>query len=132
VYSDIFPNTKIKYGEASANLWALEGQEEKSYLATSPTASATGMGCNILIIDDLIKNDMEAYNELTLDKHWAWFTNTMLSRLEGNDWLVIVIQTRWSENDLSGRLLQSEYKDLVKQITLTMVQEDGSVCYVMK
>ena len=127
VYSDIFPNTKIKYGEARANLWALEGQEEKSFLATSPTASATGMGCKILIIDDLIKNDMEAYNELVLEKHWAWFTNTMLSRLEGNHWLVIVIQTRWSENDLSGRLLQSEYKDLVKQITLTMVQEDGSM-----
>ena len=105
IYNDIFPNTKIKYGEARANIWALEGQEEKSFLATSPTASATGMGCRILIIDDLIKNDMEAYNELVLDKHWSWFTNTMLSRLEGNDWLVIVIQTRWSENDLSGILL---------------------------
>lgn len=127
VYSDIFPNTKIKYGEASAKLWALEGQEEKSYLATSPTGTSTGLGGNYVIIDDLIKNDMEAYNELTLEKHWSWFTNTILSRLEGNDWKVIIVMTRWSENDLAGKLLQSEYKDLVKQISFPVVKEDGSM-----
>ncbi len=127
IYSDVFPNTKIKYGEASAKLWALEGQEEKSYLATSPTGTSIGLGADIVIIDDLIKNDMEAYNELVLEKHWSWFTNTILSRLEGNDWLVIIVMTRWSENDLAGRLLQSEYKDLVKQITFPVIQEDGSM-----
>lgn len=127
IYSDIFPNTKIKYGEASAKLWALEGQEEKSYLATSPTGTSTGLGGKYVIIDDLIKNDMEAYNELVLEKHWSWLTNTILSRLEGNDWKVIVVMTRWSENDLAGRLLQSEYKDLVKQITFPVIQEDGSM-----
>lgn len=127
IYSDIFPNTKIKYGEASAKLWALEGQEEKSYLATSPTGTSTGLGADIVIIDDLIKNDMEAYNELTLEKHWSWFTNTILSRLEGNNWKVIVVMTRWSENDLAGRLLQSEYKDLVKTISFPVVREDGSM-----
>ena len=127
VYSDIFPNTKIKYGEASAKLWALEGQDEKSYLATSPTGTSTGLGADIVIIDDLIKNDMEAYNELTLEKHWSWLTNTILSRLEGNDWKIIVVMTRWSENDLAGRLLQSEYKELIKQISFPVVQEDGSM-----
>lgn len=127
VYSDIFPNTKIKYGEARANLWALEGQDEKSYLATSPTGTSTGLGADIVIIDDLIKNAEEAYNELTLEKHWSWFTNTILSRLEGNDWKVIIVMTRWSENDLAGRLLQSEYKDLVKTISFPVVQEDGSM-----
>jgi len=127
VYSDIFPNTKIKYGEASAKLWALEGQEEKSYLATSPTGTSTGLGADIVIIDDLIKNAEEAYNELTLEKHWSWFTNTILSRLEGNDWKVIIVMTRWSEKDLAGRLLQSEYKNLVKQISFPVVQEDGSM-----
>ena len=127
VYSDIFPNTKIKYGEASAKLWALEGQDEKSYLATSPTGTSTGLGADIVIIDDLIKNDMEAYNELVLDKHWSWLTNTILSRLEGNDWKIIVVMTRWSENDLAGRLLQSEYKELIKQISFPVVKEDGSM-----
>lgn len=54
VYNDIFPNTKIKYGEASVSKWALDGSEQTNYLATSPKGTATGFGCNIMIIDDLI------------------------------------------------------------------------------
>ena len=42
VYNDIFPNTKIKYGEASSSKWALEGSGQANYLATSPTGTATG------------------------------------------------------------------------------------------
>lgn len=44
-YSDIFPNTKIKYGESSANKWALEGSGQANYLATSPTGTATRFWC---------------------------------------------------------------------------------------
>ena len=42
VYNDIFPNTKIKYGEASSSKWALERSGQANYLATSPTGTATG------------------------------------------------------------------------------------------
>lgn len=125
VYSDVFPNTKIKYGEASASLWALEGNSEKNYLATSPTGTATGFGADILIIDDLIKNESEAYNSDVLDKHWSWFTNTMLQRLEGDSWKVIIIMTRWAEGDLAGRVLANY--DNVKLIKYKAVQEDGSM-----
>src|SRR5699024_3503219 len=41
VYSDIFPNTRIKRGDGAMNLWALEGGYN-NYLATSPTGTATG------------------------------------------------------------------------------------------
>ena len=58
VYNDIFPNTRIKYGEAAASKWALEGSGVANYLATSPSGTATGFGCNFMIIDDLI-NDVE-------------------------------------------------------------------------
>ena len=57
VYNDIFPDTKIKYGEAAMQKWALEGSQQANYLATSPTGTATGFGCNIMIIDDVIKSD---------------------------------------------------------------------------
>lgn len=40
VYNDIFPNTKIKYGESSAKKWALEGSGQANYLATSPTRNS--------------------------------------------------------------------------------------------
>lgn len=125
VYNDIFPNTMIKYGEASASMWALNNSNQKSYLATSPTGTATGFGANILIIDDLIKNSEEAYNENVLDKHWEWFNNTMLSRLEG-DWKVIIIMTRWATRDLAGRVIDT-FKDLVEVIKYRAVMEDGTM-----
>lgn len=125
VYTDIFPNTRLKYGESSASIWALEGSNQKSYLATSPTGTATGFGAEILIIDDVIKNDEEAYNEMTKDKHWSWFNNTMLSRLEGN-WKVLIIMTRWATDDLAGRIKET-FGDLVETITYSAVQPDGSM-----
>src|SRR5699024_12313025 len=51
VYNDIFPETKIKYGDSAMNLWSLEGQYN-NYLATSPTGTATGFGASLLIIDN--------------------------------------------------------------------------------
>ena len=125
VYNDVFPNTRVKYGESSASMWALENSNQKSYLATSPTGTATGFGAEILIIDDLIKNSEEAYNENTLDKQWEWFNNTMLSRLEGN-WKVIIIMTRWAERDLAGRVIES-FGDLTEVIKFKAVQDDGSM-----
>lgn len=124
VYSDIFPNTKIKDGEATQKKWALAGSKVSNYLATSPTGTATGFGCTIMIIDDLIKNAKEAYNENTLKNHIDWFNNTMLSRTE-NGFKLIIIMTRWSSNDLAGYILEN-YPN-VRHINYKAVQEDGSM-----
>lgn len=125
VYNDIFPQTKVKYGEAQAQMWALEGSNEINYLATSPTSTATGFGAHFLIIDDVIKSAEDAYNENTLDGHWEWFNNTFLSRTE-NPWKVIVIMTRWAEGDLAGRIIKSFSND-IELITYKAVQDDGSM-----
>lgn len=122
-YSDIFPNTRIKQGESSANKWALEGSEQTNYLATSPNGTATGFGCNIMIIDDLIKSYSEAINENNLRKQEEWFSNTMLSRTE-NGFKLIIIMTRWATNDLAGYILNN-YKCV--HINYKAVQEDGSM-----
>lgn len=126
VYSDIFPDTRVKYGEASASIWSLEGMNEKSYLATSPGGTATGFGANVILIDDIIKNSDEAYNEMVLDKHWEWFNNTMMQRTEGDDWKVIVIMTRWASGDLAGRVLEA-FGDDAEHVIYQAVQPDGSM-----
>lgn len=126
VYNNLFPNTKVKYGQASKSLWSLEGNPQDNYLATSPTGTATGFGANLILIDDVIKNAEEAYNTIVKDKQWSWFTNTIMSRTEGNDWKVITIMTRWATDDLSGRIIQ-EYGDLVEVIQFKAVQEDGTM-----
>jgi len=128
VYSDIFPKTRIKQGDAAMNLWSLEGGYS-NYLATSPTGTATGFGCTLMIIDDLIKNSEEAYNENVLDKHWNWFTNTMLSRLEEGG-KIIIIMTRWATGDLAGRALEHfrEEKKKVRHISMKALQDDKMLC----
>lgn len=123
-YGDIFPDTKIKYGEAAAQKWSLEGSQQANYLATSPIGTATGFGCNIMIIDDLIKNSEEAYNESVLQKQIDWFNNTMLSRTE-NDFKIIIIMTRWSTKDLAGYVLANY--DNVVHINYKAVQDDGAM-----
>lgn len=127
VYSDIFPGIRIKYGDGAMNLWSLEGSYN-NYLATSPTGTATGFGCTLMIIDDLIKNAQEAYNEEVLQKHWDWFTNTMLSRLEEGG-KIIIIMTRWATGDLAGRALE-HYKEQgakVRHISMKALQKDGTM-----
>ena len=123
VYSDIFPNVRIKKGDASMNLWSLEGGHN-SYLATSPTGTATGFGCSLLIIDDIIKNAEEAHSEITKQKHWDWMVNTMLSRLEEGG-KIIIIMTRWATDDLAGRAIEHFHQ--AKVISMKAVQDDGTM-----
>lgn len=127
VYSDIFPSTRLKRGSGAANLWTLEGQHI-SYLATSPGGTVTGFGASLMIIDDIVKNAEEALNEVVLENHWTWFTNTMLSRLEKGG-KVIIIATRWNTKDLSGRAID-HYKSIgvpIKLITEKALQSDGTM-----
>lgn len=103
VYSDVFPKVTIKQGTSAAKKWALRGKPW-SYLATSPGGSATGKGTDLLIVDDIIKGIEDATNELTLEKHWRWFTQQMISRVERGG-KIIIIMTRWHSKDLAGRII---------------------------
>lgn len=125
IFSKVFPSVKIKYGEASMKKWALDGSEQANYLATSPKGTATGFGCNLMIIDDLIKTDKEAYNEILLEEHQNWFTNTMLSRTE-TGFKIIIVMTRWATNDLAGFILD-RFEGNVIHINYKAVQDDGSM-----
>lgn len=127
VFSDIFPGVSIKRGDGAMNLWSLEGGYN-NYLATSPTGTATGFGASLLIIDDLIKNAEEANNELTKEKHWTWFTDTMLSRLEEGG-KIIIIMTRWASDDLAGRALDhfKEAGAKIRHISMKALQDDGTM-----
>ena len=124
VFSDIFPGVVIKQGDGAMNLWSLEGGYN-NYLATAPGGTATGFGCSLMIIDDLIKNKEEAYNANVLDKHWEWYSQTMLSRLEEGG-KIIIIMTRWVSGDLAGRAIE-HYKaegKKIKHIKMKAVQDD--------
>ena len=103
-FEDVFPEAEIKYGDASAQKWALEGQYF-NYLGTGMGGTITGIGCNIGMIDDPVKNSIEAFNDAALTKHWDFYKDTFLSRLESGS-IQIINMTRWANDDLCGKLLE--------------------------
>jgi predicted phage terminase large subunit-like protein len=106
IYSDIFRDTKIKKGNSAVNDWTVEGGFN-SYYGGGFGSSFTGRGCNLLIIDDPIKNAEEALNDSVLEKIYTQYTDTLMSRIEGNG-ITIIIQTRWNKKDLIGRVLSAD------------------------
>lgn len=129
VYSDIFPGTRIKAGSGSMKLWGIEGgRGEHSYLATSPGGTVTGFGASLLIIDDLVKNAEEAYNERRLAQLWDFFANTLLSRRE-QGMKILIIMTRWASQDLAGRALEhfNRIGVPVRTVLYKAQQDDGSM-----
>lgn len=72
---------------------------------TSILGGATGRGTDLLIVDDPVKNRAEAESKTIRDKIYAEWQDTFFSRLSANG-SVIIIMTRWHEDDLAGRLLR--------------------------
>ena len=83
----------------------------------------TGYGFDLLIIDDPIKNDEEANSALQRQRLWDWWRTTALTRLEPGG-SIIVVMTRWHEDDFVGRLLDSE-GDNWEHIRLPALAEPG-------
>lgn len=67
----------------------------------------TGMGANGGIVDDPVKNRKEANSEVYREAVWDWYRDDLSTRLEPGAFL-IVIMTRWHEDDMAGRLIREE------------------------
>lgn len=67
----------------------------------------TGIGFNLLIIDDPIKKREEAESENYREKLWDWYTDDLITRLEPGG-AIIMIMTRWHHDDLHARAIASE------------------------
>ena len=72
--------------------------------------SIIGHGFKVMIIDDPVKGFAEAHSEHDRERLWNWFSTDATSRLEPPS-LVIVVGTRWHEDDMIGRLDNPEYGD---------------------
>lgn len=94
---------ELRRGSSSATNWAISGHS--GYVLSAPIMGGiVGSGANLLIVDDPVKNRQEAESTLMREKLWQEWQDTLLTRLEG-DAAVIVIMTRWHEDDLAGRLI---------------------------
>lgn len=70
-------------------------------------AGITGQGGDLIIIDDPVKSREEANSETYRERVWDWYTDDLYTRLEP-DAAMILIMTRWHEDDLAGRILASD------------------------
>ena len=67
----------------------------------------TGRGADLLIIDDPVKSVEDAESQTYRDRAWEWWRGVALTRLEPGG-AVILVMTRWHEDDLAGRILQED------------------------
>lgn len=70
-------------------------------------AGVTGRGADLVIIDDPVKNREEAESPTYRDRVWDWYTDDLYTRLEPGAALILIM-TRWHEDDLAGRILASD------------------------
>lgn len=75
------------------------------YKSSGIGGGITGMGMTYGIIDDPFKNRKEAESKTIRNSVWDWYTSTFYTRLEKNSKILIIL-TRWHEDDLAGRLLK--------------------------
>jgi len=97
---------EVANDSSAANRWELKGHEG-GMITAGVMGPITGRGADILIVDDPIKNEGEANSQTIRENIAGWFSSTAYTRLEPGG-AVIIIQTRWHEDDLTGRLLIEE------------------------
>jgi hypothetical protein len=103
-FSRLF-NVKLAEDSRAAGRWNTDAGG--AYVAAGVGTAVTGRGAHILLIDDPVKDREEAESELRRETIWNWYTSTAYTRLMPGG-AVILIQTRWHEDDLGGRLLEAE------------------------
>lgn len=114
-YRELFPNTlimrsgnlggaKLHGAKRTGNFFEIIGRRG-SYRSAGVDGGITGMGFDVGIIDDPLKNRKEAESLTIRDGAWNWYTSTFLTRMDEADSAIVLIMTRWHEDDLAGRLI---------------------------
>ena len=101
IYRQVF-DARLKDGAASVDRLELEQKGKMFFVGVG--GSATGRGCSLLILDDVTKNRDDADSPTKREKLWNWYSQAMKTRLLSHDGRIVLIQTRWHEDDLVGRL----------------------------
>lgn len=114
-YQDIFPDTYLNGSNVRTdvkgylrNVDIFETVGHKGfYKAVGVGGSLTGTPVDIAIIDDPVKDALEAYSPIYRERVWDWYTSVLLTRLR-NESKQLFIMTRWHDDDLAGRILKKE------------------------
>lgn len=115
-FKAIFPGVGLADDSKSAKRFHIEGQtggyehstsQRGAFYAVGVGGPLTGRGAHLLLIDDPVKNREDAESEVIRKKTKDWYTSTAYTRLMPGG-RIVIIQTRWHEDDLAG-WLQAEH-----------------------
>jgi predicted phage terminase large subunit-like protein len=112
-YAELFPSTKLaRLGDRGAvrtsDMFDVVGHNGV-YRSAGVGGGITGLGCQIAVLDDVIKDRASADSATVLQSVFDWYTSTLYTRLAPGGG-IIIMNTRWSTQDLSGRLLEAQAK----------------------
>jgi len=120
-HATIFPRSVLASDSSSIQRFALT--EGGSYFAVGRGGPLTGRGADLLLIDDPIKDREEAESPAVRRALHTWFSQVAFTRLQPGG-AVIVINTRWHEEDLSGHLLQEHADEGWAVVSLPAIAEE--------
>lgn len=107
-YTQVFENFGLDADSQSAEEWLTTAGG--GYRAAGVGGPITGTGASILLIDDPVKNREEAESETTRSSVWDWYTSTAYTRLAPGGGVLLIL-TRWHDDDLAGRLMTAMAAD---------------------
>lgn len=108
-YRKVFQGVGLRADDKAAGRWStVQGGE---YFAAGVGGAVTGRGADLLIIDDP-HSEQDALSPAALEHAYEWYTSGPRQRLQPGGSIVIVM-TRWAENDLTGKLLRQQQKDIL-------------------
>jgi len=130
-YSKVFPGTRLNSKRVDlGDTSYLRNTHEFEIVGKIGAYKATGIGggiagrpVDLAVIDDPIKSAKQAVSATIREGIWQWYLNDLMPRLHNNS-KVILIMTRWHEDDLAGRLLDQEPEEW-EVITFQAIKEDG-------
>lgn len=110
-YATLFPDTATQQDSRAVNLWQIAGRRG-SMIAAGVGGPITGHGALLGIIDDPFENWEQAQSAVMREKVWEWYRTTFRTRIwEGG--AIVLVMTRWHEDDLAGRILAEQAEDWV-------------------
>jgi predicted phage terminase large subunit-like protein len=107
VYRQVFPQMTLR----TASVDRVETMEGGKLFFVGRGSAITGRGSIGLLIDDPIKDRVEADSLVTRNKLWSWYNQVAKTRLLSSVGWIVIIQTRWHEDDLVGRLTDPQNPD---------------------
>ena len=101
-YKNVFSDASLDPTSQSVESWLTT--KGGGYVAAGVGGGITGKGAHVLVIDDPVKNREDAESEYSRDSVWDWYTSTAYTRLAPGGGILVIL-TRWHDDDLAGRLL---------------------------